>query len=193
MLPASVVSAHTFRYHEIDLEREEHRLIELVRESNFDVILMLDIVEHLSVPERCLLRLSSLPYRQSPRFVFSTANVGFFVVRLMLLLGHFNYGQKGILDVTHKRLFSVHTFHNLLEQTGFLIQREIFIPFPFRNLGFSETISRFLEKINMLLISLLPRLFSYQILLEARPLTTPTAVLEQTIRSEAYVARSARR
>ena len=192
MLPASAVSPYAFRYQQIDLEKEEHRLIELVQQAKFDVILMLDIVEHLSVPERCLLKLSSLGYQQTPRFVFSTANVGFFVVRLMLLLGHFNYGQKGILDITHKRLFSVHTFRNLLEQTGFLVQREIFIPFPFRNLGLPARLSAFLEKINMLLIRMRPGLFAYQILLEARPLITPTAVLEQTIQSEARATASSR-
>jgi len=163
---------------------EGERLAALVSGGNFDVILMLDVIEHLSVPERCLLQLSSLPHQHPPRFVFSTANVGFFVIRLMLLFGHFNYGQRGILDVTHKRLFSLHTFRNLLEQTGFVVQREILMPFPFRALGLSARMERFLERLNMLLIRVRPRLFAYQIVLEARPLTTPVATLEETIKSE---------
>ena len=118
----------------------------------------------------------------------STANVAFVVVRIILLLGHFNYGQRGILDVTHKRLFSVHTFRNLLEQTGFLVQREIFIPFPFRSLGISARWAAFLERMNMLLIKVRPRLFAYQIMLEARPLTTPEATLEETIKTASYAA-----
>ena len=72
----------------------------------------------------------------------------------------------------------------LLEQTGFLVQREIYIPFPFRNLGLSSRIAGFLEKVNQALIRIRPRLFSYQIMLEALPLSTPAAVLEQTITSE---------
>src|SRR5262245_7630868 len=188
ILPPHKVSSSLERYEQIDLDTQEHRLTALVQEGDFDVILMLDIVEHLSAPERCLLRLSSIPYKHVPRFVFSTANIGFFVVRLMLLLGHFNYGQRGILDVTHKRLYSVHTFHNLMEQTGFLVQRELFIPFPFRDLGFSARVTKFLQKINMLLIRIRPRLFAYQIILEALPLTTAGAVLEDTIKSEAPMA-----
>ena len=135
MLAPATVSKSMHRYERIDLDAEPGRLVELVKEGGFDVVLMLDVLEHLSAPERFLLQLSSVSYRRAPRFVCSTANVAFLAVRLMLLLGHFNYGERGILDVTHKRLFSVHTFRNLLEQTGFLVRREIFIPFPFRSLG----------------------------------------------------------
>jgi 2-polyprenyl-3-methyl-5-hydroxy-6-metoxy-1,4-benzoquinol methylase len=188
MLPPSKVSGSMLRYEQINLETDGERLIALVREGNFDVILMLDVLEHLSGPERFLLQLSSLPYKHAPRFVCSTANVGFFVIRLMLLLGHFNYGQRGILDVTHKRLFSVHTFRNLLEQTGFLVQREILIPFPFRTLGFSGRVARLLERVNMCFIKMRPRLFAYQIMLEALPLITPAATLEEAIRSESNAA-----
>src|SRR5262249_44313263 len=130
ILPLHRVRAQLLRYLQIDLSQDDHRLVALLKESRFDVILMLDVVEHLSHPEKFLLRLSSLQYAKVPRFVFSTGNVGFIIVRMMLMLGHFNYGDRGILDVTHKRLFSMHTFRGLLEQTGYLIQREIYIPFP---------------------------------------------------------------
>ncbi|HXV36227.1 MAG TPA: bifunctional glycosyltransferase/class I SAM-dependent methyltransferase [Myxococcota bacterium] len=184
VLPASQVSSRIFRYERIDLEADEERLHALVDSGNFDVILMLDLIEHVAAPERFLLHLSSRPFRSAPKFIFSTGNVGFVVIRLMLLLGHFNYGRKGILDITHKRLFSVHTFRNLLEQTGFVTQREAYFPFPFRALGLSARTSRFLEKVNVLLIRIRPRLFSYQVMLEAIPLTTPQATLEESIRSE---------
>jgi glycosyltransferase involved in cell wall biosynthesis len=184
LLPASQVSSRIFRYEQIDLETEGERLSALIEEEDFDVILMLDLIEHVAAPERFLLHLSSLPYRRAPKFIFSTGNVGFVVIRLMLLLGHFNYGRKGILDVTHKRLFSVHTFKNLLEQTGFVTQRETYFPFPFRALGFSARLARLLEKVNVLLIRIRPRLFSYQVMLEAIPLTTPKATLEESLRSE---------
>src|SRR5262249_40575924 len=75
-----------------------------------------------------------------------------------------------------------------LEQTGFLVRREIFIPFPFASLGFSARTAAVLEKINMLFIRLRPRLFAYQVVLEALPLATPTAALEETIKSELSIA-----
>jgi glycosyltransferase involved in cell wall biosynthesis len=183
MSPAKV-STTLSRYEQIDLETEEHRLLELVREGDFDVILMIGVVERLSIPERLLLHLSSLPRERAPRFVFGAANVAFLAVRLMLLFGHFNYVDRGILDFRHKRLFSVHTLRTMLEQTGFLVQREIFIPFPFEVLGFGPRVTRFLKRVNMALIKMRPRLFAFQIVIEALPLTTPAATLGETLKSE---------
>ena len=37
----------------------------------------------------------------------------------MLLLGQFNYGKRGILDITHTRLFTFGTLRRLFEQAGF--------------------------------------------------------------------------
>jgi len=183
-LPSDKVSGTTPGNEEL----QAATLATLIENGNYDVILMLDTVEHLTIPERFLLRLSSVPTRRAPSFIFSAANVAFFVVRIMLLLGHFNYGRKGILDVTHKRLFSLKTLRNLLEQTGFIVQREVFIPFPFRSLGFSARIATVLEKTNLLLIRLRPQLFAYQVVLETRPLTMPSVTLEDTARSEAIAA-----
>jgi hypothetical protein len=154
----------------LDLETQSTALLPLLQSDDFDIILMLDVLEHMAMPERLLLKLSGAHYSKTPRLICSTANVAFCVVRLMLLLGHFNYGQKGILDVTHKRLFSLHTFRNLMEQTGFVVQREFYFPFPFRELGFSGKIAVFLEKLNILLIKIRPRLFAYQVMLVATPI-----------------------
>ena len=49
--------------------------------------------------------------RHRPEVVITTANVGFFITRLMMLLRKFfNYGRRGILDRSHRRLF---TFRSL--------------------------------------------------------------------------------
>ena len=53
--------------------------------------------------------------------MLSTGNIGFFVTRLMLLFGQFNYGKRGILDMTHTRLFTFTSLRRLLEQSGFRI------------------------------------------------------------------------
>ena len=39
----------------------------------------------------------------------------------MLLLGQFNYGKRGILDLTHTRLFTFASFRRLFEQGGFRV------------------------------------------------------------------------
>ena len=42
--------------------------------------------------------------------IISTANVAFLITRLMLFLGQFNYGKRGILDLTHTRLLTFASF-----------------------------------------------------------------------------------
>ena len=43
-------------------------------------------------------------------------------MRLSLLLGQFNYGKRGILDLTHTRLFTISSFKKLLVDGGFVIK-----------------------------------------------------------------------
>ena len=52
--------------------------------------------------------------------LISTGNVAFVVVRLMLLIGQFNYGKRGILDLTHHRLYTFGSFRRSLDQAGFI-------------------------------------------------------------------------
>ena len=49
----------------------------------------------------------------------------------MLLLGQFNYGKRGILDMTHTRLFTFTSLRRLLEQSGFRIVEMRGVPGPF--------------------------------------------------------------
>src|SRR5439155_18675001 len=103
-----------------------------------DYILLLDIIEHLRSPERFL---DSLRYSKAGdgnvKLIVSTGNIGFFLTRLALVFGWFNYGPRGILDLTHTRLFTFATMRNLLEQSGYQIEevRGVRAPFP---LAFGE-------------------------------------------------------
>ena len=63
--------------------------------SQFDQMLLLDMIEHLKDPEHFMEELRYAARCQRPEVVLTTANVGFIVTRLMLLLGQFNYGQRG--------------------------------------------------------------------------------------------------
>ncbi len=173
LLPPSAVDRELVDYHQIDLESDFDSLNALLAHRDFDVILLLDVIEHLSNPEIFLLNLTRQSFRKSPVFLMSTGNVAFIVVRLMLLLGFFNYGRRGILDITHKRLFSIRSFKNLLEQTGFLITKRNYFPFPFRALGFRPGLAAFLEKINIALLRIAPSLFAYQFMYEAAPVAMP--------------------
>jgi 2-polyprenyl-3-methyl-5-hydroxy-6-metoxy-1,4-benzoquinol methylase len=180
-LPPAAVRASSFEYRSLDLERDTELLNEALEGRPLDAVLMLDVLEHLLSPERTLLNLASRRFAAPPLCLFSTGNVAFFVIRIMLLLGFFNYGQKGILDVTHRRLFSLRTFRNLLEQTGFVIRRRVLFPVPFRALGFPPGVAATLARANRWLLRFFPSLFAYQVLFVATPLQRPEAVLEETL------------
>ena len=104
--------------------------------------------------------------------MISTANIGFIITRLMLLIGQFNYGRRGILDMTHTRLFTFSSFERVVTQAGFDILERKGVPGPFPMALGDNFFSRFLLSLNRLLIPLSRGLFSYQIMLRIKPQPT---------------------
>jgi hypothetical protein len=99
----------------------------------------------------------------------------------MLLLGQFNYGKRGILDMTHTRLFTFSSLRRLLEQRGFQMIELRGIPAPFPLALGDNLLSRFLVAVNNACIRLFPRLFSYQILVVAAPKPSLELLLQRAI------------
>lgn len=138
--------------------------------SDYDYVLLQDVIEHLVSPELFLDRLrESMKYCTGTKIIVTTPNVGFVIIRLMLLLGQFNYGKRGILDLTHKRLFTFASIGHLFDQHGFQVSTCRGIPAPFPVALGQGFLSRFLIALNKCLLRLLPSMFSYQILAVAEP------------------------
>ena len=81
------------------------------------------------------------------------ANIGFFVNRRMLLLGEFNYGKRGIPDLTHTRLF---TFHSFAVRAG---RFRVVTTRGFRTVSLAlrnKSLSRFVMRVNQCLIAVAP-------------------------------------
>jgi glycosyltransferase involved in cell wall biosynthesis/SAM-dependent methyltransferase len=138
----------------------------------FDYVLLLDVIEHLASPERFVDELRrAAELCPNVRIIVSSGNVAFFVVRLMLLLGQFNYGKRGILDATHTRLFTFGSLRRLFEQGGFRVLEERGIPGPFPLALGEGLLSRALLALNRACIRISRSLFSYQMymILEPRP------------------------
>ena len=109
----------------------------------------------------------------------STPNIGFISIRLMLLLGSFNYSKSGILDKTHTRLFTFSSFKNLLIQNGFKITEISGVPAPLPLVTGNNLLGKSLMKINQFFIFLRKTLFSYQIYSIVHPVTSIELLLEQ--------------
>jgi hypothetical protein len=116
-----------------------------------------------------------------PRFIVTTGNVVFIVVRMQALLGHFNYGKRGILDMTHTRLYTFKTLRRLFEQCGFIVEEVKGIPAPFPVAIGMNPLSRLMVRLNSLLIRLSKGLFSYQIFMRVAPMASVDALLDDSI------------
>ena len=154
-----------------------------VNVSAFDQIMMLDIIEHLKQPEQFMDELRFAAACKRPEVIITTANIGFFVTRLMLLLGQFNYGRKGILDATHTRLFTFRSLKALLDQSGYNILEVRGIPAPFPKAIGNNFISRFFLRLNQAFIRVSKGFFSYQIFVRAVAKPTIHNLLGETIES----------
>ena len=147
-----------------------------------DTVVALDVIEHLSRPERSLreIRRALAP---GGTLVASTGNVAYVLVRVLLLLGQFNYGTKGILDLTHTRLFTVRSFCRLLEGEGFRVDSVRGFGPPIRDMVGRSAPLRFIDGVAGWLARVWPSLFAYQILVEATRLADVDTLLDRTLES----------
>jgi hypothetical protein len=166
-----------------DLDRNEFP----VNVSHYDQILLLDIIEHLKEPESFMDELRFAAACKRPEVIITTANIGFIVTRLMLLLGQFNYGKKGILDATHTRLFTFRSLNTLLEASGYKVNEIRGIPAPFPKALGVNVASHFFLWANQLLIGMSKGLFSYQIFVRAEAKPTVHNLLAETIETSSQL------
>jgi 2-polyprenyl-3-methyl-5-hydroxy-6-metoxy-1,4-benzoquinol methylase len=147
---------------------------------SYDACVALDVIEHLDRPEAFLEQAFALLEPGGTLYV-STANVGYLLVRMSLLAGQFNYGRRGILDMTHKRLFTVGSFRRLLRQFGFRVEQVRGFPPPLTDEVSGSAAMRLLEGIHAFLSRALPRLFAFNVLVTARRLDSVQEVFGRTV------------
>lgn len=86
----------------------------------YDVLLFLDVLEHLTAPAEILERSRSL-VKPGGRALVSLPNVAHWSVRKELLMGRWRYTQSGLLDQTHLRFFTLASARQLATQSGWRI------------------------------------------------------------------------
>lgn len=138
--------------------------------QEFDKVLLLDVLEHLRMPDK-LLRDCRPLLKANGRLIVSLPNVANITVRLMLLFGRFNYTERGLLDKTHLRFFTRKTARKLLESNGYrILQRKMTIMPLELVLGLrpEHPVMRLIQRLLILSTALMPGLFGYQIFLIAQ-------------------------
>ena len=99
---------------------EQLDLKEAFGDRRFDVVLCLDVLEHLVEPLAALRRLAGL-LTPAGILVASIPNVTHAAVRLQLLDGKFRYTDTGLLDRTHVRFFDSGEVSALFDDAGMTV------------------------------------------------------------------------
>jgi glycosyltransferase involved in cell wall biosynthesis len=172
--PAESVELDQFHRHDLD------SLPLPTRVADFDYVLLLDVIEHLRDPEAFITELKR-DAEENPNvtFVISSGNIAFMVTRLSLLTGQFNYGRRGILDMTHTRLFTFATLRRLLEGAGFDVVHSRGVPAPFPEAIRNPKLAHLMLLVNRGLIRVRPPAFAYQMFFVARPRPSLSYLLKQ--------------
>ena len=97
------------------------------------------------------------------------------------MLGQFNYGKRGILDITHTRLFTFATFRAIFEAAGFRIVSTRGLPAPIPMVVPDPRLGRMLLKLNQWAIHLSRTLFAYQIFMVVEALPTVNTLLGKSV------------
>jgi 2-polyprenyl-3-methyl-5-hydroxy-6-metoxy-1,4-benzoquinol methylase len=172
-LPSAANQSVLEQYIPLDLNAPLCSLTRALAGRTFDRVLLLDVLEHLTQPERILAEaLAAVNARGS--LVISVPNVANITVRLALLFGRFTYTDRGILDRTHVRFFTRKTARRFLKEHGCEIVEERATVMPLELvLGLSPA-NPLMRAINLVLAAatgILPGLLGYQWMFVARPRT----------------------
>ncbi|HUM17966.1 MAG TPA: class I SAM-dependent methyltransferase [Candidatus Nitrosotalea sp.] len=95
----------------------------------FEAIVYGDVLEHLGDPRAALVALNRT-LAPGGMVIVSVPNVAHLWVRLSLLLGRFDYGERGILDRTHLRFFTRRTFVAFLREAKLTVTELQVTPVP---------------------------------------------------------------
>ena len=85
--------------------------------KTYDMLLYLDVIEHLQDPW-AVLKHTSEWLRPGGYVVLSIPNAGHIYVIKKLLQDRFEYDDRGLLDRTHLRFFTLHTIKDMLNTCG---------------------------------------------------------------------------
>ena len=104
-----------------NLERDEW--FNKIKASQYDYIVVLDVLEHIRNAEEVLLKLATL-LKEDSYILLSIPNITHNSIVIDLLRDRFNYTNVGILDDTHLRFYSYDSIKRLLNKCGLITIQE---------------------------------------------------------------------
>lgn len=138
----------------------------LFNDKVFDIVIMLDVIEHLADPFKFFHQAMDL-LKPGGMALLSVPNIAHWSVRLSLLAGRFEYNDKGILDRTHLQFFTQKRLKQLVlsypriqleNLSASIVPLELMLP---ENI-WHNVLFEFVSKIRLKFANLLPGLCAYQ-------------------------------
>ncbi|MFX0196937.1 MAG: class I SAM-dependent methyltransferase, partial [Candidatus Hodarchaeota archaeon] len=135
--------------------------------KKFDLILLVEVIEHLMTPSVVLRNLHHFLKNGSTVYI-TTPNVAHWSIRLRLAVrGDFGPDLLG-LDPTHVRFFTFASLEQMLEKTGYDVVSKVPVPWPNGAQAYREYSQRFVRSIQRKLVRYFPRVFAFQMAFFAR-------------------------
>lgn len=143
-----------------------------LRNKGFDLVLLLDVLEHMSNPELFLQNLTQY-LNPGATLLVSVPNIAHWSVRFSLLFGFFEPKERGILDRTHLQWFTTSRIRRMLagipgmrieEQSATIEPLEFILPKSITQNGVFQGLS----KMRLALSKTLPGMFAYQHVVKLR-------------------------
>jgi len=163
---AQAGARHCGRMITVNLDREIP-----VGEGPFDVIVYGDVLEHLVDPLRVLVELDR-SLGAGGFVIISVPNVAHLWIRLLLLVGRFDYLDRGILDHSHLRFFTERSLRAMLADAGLSVERFSATPAPLYQILPVSWHRRWVaatHSINAVIAQKVRRLLGYQFIVLAHP------------------------
>jgi 2-polyprenyl-3-methyl-5-hydroxy-6-metoxy-1,4-benzoquinol methylase len=152
-------------FHSVDAES-----FDFPSRGEFDFILLADVLEHLKDPAGLLRR--ALPcLNAGGEIIISLPNIAHLLIRLDLLFGYFQYTDRGILDRTHLRFFTLASTRRMVQDVGCRILELKPTPAPVQLVcpWTERPVFATLHEIHFLLVRSWKTLLAYQFVLRVAP------------------------
>lgn len=156
---------------DFDLEKEG------IARSSIDTVVAADVLEHMYDPWRAMISLK--PYLTADaQFIISIPNTRHLKVSGDLIeKGEWTYAEKGLLDITHIRFFTLKEITRLITETGYQLEHVNYLLDPLLEPVYQQNVNQ--REINLrmgrltlerLLPQELAELCAWQFFLRARPI-----------------------
>lgn len=121
--------------------------------EKFDLIVILEVIEHLFEPDEVLLRLCKL-LKPGGKILISTPNLLHVYHRIPILMGKFDYHEDKVINPGHIHFFTHSSLMRMLREIKFTVEKE-------NNVIFPRTLASIWQSF--------PNLFAYQMVVLCQP------------------------